>query len=111
MHQGSFVDCMTERERGELRLTSRGQQVHQEAAPSCCRYGMNITAAAELRVWLEVPDTAWWLQLEIPDGYSTDTQLTLPHSATQWKERQLQQSPDNTLIFWATMVSFPSDPV
>jgi len=26
--------------------------------PSCCKEGMNITATAELRVWLEVPDTA-----------------------------------------------------
>lgn len=34
--------------------------------PSCCKYGMNITATEELRVWLEVPDTAWWLQLAIP---------------------------------------------
>lgn len=78
MHQGSFMDWNTEeRAHGQYSVNSKGGGAGPSGlgklAPSCCRYGMNITATAELRVWLEVPDTAWWLQLEIPDKHSTGT--------------------------------------
>lgn len=44
---------------------------------------MNITATDELRVWLEVPDTAWWLQLEIPEEDQHRHSVDPEHSITQ----------------------------
>ena len=73
---------------------------------------MNITATAALNVWLEVPDTAWWLQLAIPTtrtkflSWNMSVSITISCLHHAWK----YPLPDNTLIFWATTVSFPSDP-
>lgn len=52
------------------------RETHEETLPSCCKYGINMAVTAELRVWLEVPDTAWWLQLPIPIKQITHIHLT-----------------------------------
>lgn len=72
---------------------------------------MNIVATWALRVWLEVPDTAWWLQLATPKQKKFTNHEEMCIITTFDNRDHNSPLPDITLIFWATIVNFPSDPV